>query len=77
MKLSKWSIENGGILRQKRRIWAAWLGIHVDQFDKIVRGICVPRPALMVRIYELTNGLVRPDDFYTLPDLENSAEGFL
>jgi len=26
----------------------------------------VPRPALMVRIYEVTGGAVRPDHFYAL-----------
>ena len=42
-----------------RRTWHQW-----------ERGSVVPGPEHMVKLVELTQGAVQPNDFYALPDLD-------
>lgn len=51
-------------------------GVSVNSANRWVNGQHVPAPEMMVRIYVWTNGQVRPDDFYDLPDLAASDAAF-
>lgn len=44
-------------------------GVSVNSANRWVNRQHVPAPEMMIRIYVWTNGQVRPDDFYDLPDL--------
>jgi len=48
-------------------------GVGRRTMHRIVLGVCLPRRALMMRIYELTHGAVTPNDFYELPELAQEA----
>lgn len=46
--------------------FAAWVGIDQSAVAKYVGGR-IPREEVMRRIFKVTNGAVRADDFYDLP----------
>lgn len=41
---------------------------YVSQMERAVDPI-IPGPAIMIALYELSEGAVQPNDFYDLPDL--------
>lgn len=68
MRLAEWRIEQG--LTQAEL--ADRLGCDQSYISLIERATDpqIPRRQWMLKIYRLTHGAVRPDDFYNLPILE-------
>jgi len=65
MKLREWRQANG-ISQKKFAVLADLEGKEtVYRYEK---GQHIPRPDVMKRIYQATNGEVRPDDWYDLTD---------
>lgn len=53
--------------------FAAAIGCDRGTMSRIVRGLQIPRPDLMARIYQATDGAVAPNDFYTLDSRHASS----
>lgn len=66
MKLSDWRRQNS--LKQQQL--ADDLGCIVTSIARYETGLRRPDGPTMIRIYQLTDGLVQPNDFYNLPDLQ-------
>ena len=49
--------------------FARAVGVAREHVYQWTRGDKLPQPERMTRIYEATNGLVTPNDFYPLPSL--------
>lgn len=66
MKLSDWRRQKS--LTQQQLADA--LGCIVTTIARYETGLRKPDGPAMIRIYELTDGAVQPNDFYQLPDLQ-------
>lgn len=62
MKLKKWRKSADITLTQL----AADVGVSDITIGRYERGERIPRPKIMARIVRLTDGAVRPDDFYDI-----------
>lgn len=70
MKLIEFKKQN----RMTEREVSNLLGYSFGATVKWLQGNRIPGPEQMVRIFEVTNGLVQPNDFYDLPELPKQAE---
>ena len=50
------------------------IGVARSTVIRYLLGERVPNKEAMARIYQVTRGQVRPDDFYELPHLEEAAQ---
>lgn len=62
-KLSRWLRDN----KLSHAEFARRLGCDPSLPGRWLRGVSVPTPAMMVKIFILTNGDIVPNDFYELP----------
>ena len=65
MKLENYVHERG--LSAER--FASELGCTTKTVYRYFRGERIPEARVMTQIFDLTDGKVRPDDFYALPDM--------
>ena len=62
MKLREWLDKRGMTAKEL----AAQIAVSPAMITRITKGQ-VPRPDVMTKLAEVTEGQVRPDDFYELP----------
>lgn len=62
--LRTWRLSRG--LTQEQA--GAKLGVARRTWHQWEAGATVPGPAMMIELYDLTDGLIQPNDFYALPD---------
>ena len=51
-------------------VFAETLGVSVQAVHRYLNGERVPRPDVMIRIKQVTNGAVKPNDFYSCRETE-------
>ena len=62
---------------RKRVSWLAdGLSVSYSTAYRYVKGARKPEDSQIVAIYVLTDGVVQPNDFYDLPDLDPPPRGF-
>ena len=58
------------IHEMSERQFAELLGVSFQAVNNYRRGLRIPAPPIMRRIYEVTGGAVTPADFFDMPDRE-------
>lgn len=69
MKLADWRNSKG----MTQGELASRLGLIPLSISRYERGDRLPDPAVMIELYQLTGGVVTPNDFYDLPSLGERA----
>ncbi|MFN3991215.1 MAG: helix-turn-helix domain-containing protein [Erythrobacter sp.] len=64
MKLADWRRASG----MTQEELAARLGLIPGSVARYESGSRLPAPAVMIRLFEISDGAVQPNDFYALPD---------